>query len=108
MTLLTVLLHLSTFDALALLSQIVPNPEPRDPTDGSDGISLLVSFVKWGVLISCAIVALVSGGLLAAGTLSNRPDQVDKGKKALVWSLGGVIVGAIAIPVVNSVFSAAS
>jgi hypothetical protein len=33
---------------------------------------------------------------------------VDKGKRALLWSLGAVIVTAVAIPMVNGVFGAAS
>ncbi|SEG49096.1 hypothetical protein SAMN04489712_105514 [Thermomonospora echinospora] len=51
---------------------------------------------------------MVSGGLLAVGTLTNRPDSADKGKRALIWSLAGVVVTAIAIPMVNTVFSAAA
>ena len=86
----------------------IPDPAPVDPTDGATGISLLLSYVKWGALIACAIAAVVSGGIMGVGSLSNRPDSVDKGKRALIWSLGGVIVCAVAIGVVNSVFSAAT
>lgn len=86
----------------------VPNPAPADPTGGSAGITLLLSYVKWGALIACAIAALASGGMMAIGKLSNRPDTAEKGKSAFIWSLGGVIATAIAIPLVNSVFSAAS
>lgn len=94
--------------ALHLLLNPIDNPAPKDPTAGSKGISLLLSYAKWGALIACAIAAVVSGGLMGVGTLSNRPDHADKGKRALVWSLGGVVVVAIAIPVVNTVFSAAA
>lgn len=94
-------------NAVALLAD-VPNPAPADPTGGSNGITLLLSYVKWGALIACAIAALASGGLMAIGKLSNRPDTAEKGKTAFVWSLGGVIATAIAIPLVNSVFSAAN
>jgi hypothetical protein len=86
----------------------VPNPAPQDPTGGSNGINLLVAYAKWGALLACGLAALVSGGMMAIGKLSNRPDTAEKGKSALVWSLGGVIVVAIAIPLVNSVFAAAS
>ncbi|MFK3983048.1 hypothetical protein ACI2K4_22060 [Micromonospora sp. NPDC050397] len=85
----------------------VPNPAPADPTGGSNGVSLLLSYVKWGALIACAIAALASGGLMAAGKLSNRPDTAEKGKSAFIWSLAGVIATAIAIPLVNTVFGAA-
>lgn len=46
--------------------------------------------------------------LVGVGKLSNRPDTAEKGKSALIWSLGDVIVTAIAIPLVNSVFGAAA
>ncbi len=86
----------------------ISNPAPADPTHGSKGSSLLISYAKWGSLIACALAAVVSGGLMGFGHLSNRPDAADKGKRALIWALGGVIVVACAIPVVNSVFSAAA
>jgi hypothetical protein len=90
-----------------VVAGVVPNPAPKDPTAGSNGISLLISYVKWGAIIACGISAAASGGLLASGTWSNRPDHADKGKRALIWSLAGVIVSAIAIPLVNTVFAAA-
>jgi hypothetical protein len=100
-----------TIDALAthvsFLADVVNNPAPQDPTNGSKGVNLLLAFVKWGVLIACAVFAVASGGYMAIGSLSNRPDHADRGKRALIWSLGGVIVVAIAIPVVNAVFAAA-
>ena len=85
-----------------------PNPAPAD-LDGRayNGITLLISYVKWGAVIACGISVLASGGLLAVGSLSNRPDHADKGKRGLIWSLCGVVVAAIAIPVVNTVFAAA-
>lgn len=91
--------------AVSVLSGgVVTNPAPADPTSGSNGVGLLLSYAKWGALIGCAVAAVISGGLMGVGSLSNRPDQVDKGKRSLVWSLGGVIVTAIAIPLVNTVF----
>jgi hypothetical protein len=91
-----------------LLAGPIDNPAPADPTSGSKGINLLLSYAKWGALIVCAVAAVASGGLMAIGTLSNRPDHADKGKRALVWSLIGVVATAIAIPMVNTVFGAAA
>jgi hypothetical protein len=90
-----------------LLAGVVPNPAPADPTAGSNGINLLISYVKWAAVVACGISVVASGGLLAVGSLSNRPDHADKGKRGLIWSLCGVVVAAIAIPVVNTVFGAA-
>ncbi|MFG1878037.1 hypothetical protein ACGFIV_24600 [Sphaerisporangium sp. NPDC049003] len=101
-------LHDGVHAAVQVLAGDIDNPAPQDPTAGSKGISLLLAYAKWGALIACAVAAVVSGGLMAVGALSNRPDHADKGKRALVWSLGGVVVTAIAIPMVNTVFGAAS
>lgn len=94
--------------AVELMGAGIPNPAPADPTAGSKGIALLFSYLKYGVLIACGVTALAAGGLMAVGSLSNRPDSVDKGKRAFLWGLGGVLAAAIAIPMVNTVFGAAN
>jgi hypothetical protein len=96
--------HLEPLSVLA--AGPVQNPGPEDPTNGSNGVTLLLAYAKWGALIACAGAALASGGLMAVGSLSNRPDHADRGKRALLWSLGGVVITAIAIPVINTVFGA--
>jgi hypothetical protein len=101
-------LHAAHTVSHVLAGGAVNNPAPADPTNGSKGTNLLISYAKWGSLIACAIAAVVAGGLMGIGHLSNRPDAADKGKRALIWALGGVIVVACAIPVVNTVFSAAA
>jgi hypothetical protein len=45
---------------------------------------------------------------MAFGHLSNRPDAADKGKRALLWSLGGAAVVALAIPTLNTIFGSVS
>jgi len=84
----------------------VDNPNPSSPVSGS-GVDLILGYAKWGSLIACAVSALVSGGMIAIGQLSNRPDHGDKGKRALLWSLGGAAVVALAIPTLNTIFGAA-
>lgn len=101
------LLHHARFVA-DVLSDIVPNPAPADPTGGQHGVELVISYAKWGALIACALAAAISGGLMAIGKLSDRPDTAMKGKGALLWSLVGVVVTALAIPLINTVFGAAS
>src|SRR5258708_36566740 len=91
---------------LLLASGPVQNPPPANPTGTSNGVNLLLAYAKWGALIACAGSAVASGGLMAVGSLSNRPDHADRGKRALLWSLGGGGITAIAIPVINTVFGA--
>jgi hypothetical protein len=97
-------LHLTT---VVLTPGPVTNPNPKSPVSSS-GVNLLLGYAKWGSLIACATSALVSGGLMAFGHLSNRPDAADRGKRALLWSLGGAAVVALAIPTLNTVFGAVS
>ncbi|WP_067484282.1 hypothetical protein [Actinomadura hibisca] len=93
---------------VAALPADIPNPAPVDPTGGSQGINLLLSYTKWGVLIACGVVAVASGGLIAFGTISDRPGAAEKGKRAFVYSLIGVVASTIAIPMVNTVFGAST
>ncbi len=86
----------------------LPNPAPTDPTGSSNAVSLLISFGKYAGLVACGITAAVSGGFMAAGSLSNRPDTAEKGKRGLLWSIVGAIAAAVAIPLVNTVFGVAS
>jgi hypothetical protein len=104
-----VFLHLAAYSAHylpgLLASGPVDNPGPASPVSGN-GVSLLLGYAKWGALIACAAAALVSGGLMGIGQLSNRPDHADRGKRALLWSLGGAAVVALAIPTLNTIFGA--
>jgi hypothetical protein len=93
--------------ASVLAGGTINNPGPASPVSNG-GVNLLLGYAKWGSLIACAAAALASGGLLAFGHLSNRPDAGDRGKRALLWSLGGVAVVALAIPTLNTIFGAVS
>jgi hypothetical protein len=101
----------STMSLLAETTRIladVPNPAPVDPTGGAKGVGLLLAYAKWGVLLVCAAVALGSAAWMAAGHLSNRPETAQRGKVAFIWAVIATVAAALAIPLVNSVFGAAS
>jgi hypothetical protein len=105
-----VFLHLAAHYVPSLLARHpaggpVDNPSPSSPVSGK-GVDLLLGYAKWGALAACAASALISGGVLAIGQLSNRTDHADKGKRALLWSLGGAAVVALAIPTLNTIFGA--
>lgn len=97
--------HLAT--AVDVLAAPLPNPAAVDPTGNSPAIQLLLSYVKWGVLITCGVVAVASGAYMAWGSMSDRPDAAHKGKRAFLFSAGGVIASAVAIPMINAVQAAA-
>jgi hypothetical protein len=81
----------------------VNQPKPISPISGA-GIDTLLGYAMWGGIITCAVVALVSGGILAVGQLSNNPGHADKGKRALLYALVGVAICAVAIPVLDTIF----
>jgi hypothetical protein len=95
-------LHLPAY----LAAGPVDNPAPASPVAGN-GIDLLISYAKYGALIACGLTAVISGGMIAFGQLSNRPDAGDKGKRALIWALVGAAVVALAIPTLNTIFGSA-
>jgi hypothetical protein len=95
-----------TYETYALAAGPVNDPSVQSPVSGA-GVALLLGYCKWGSLMACAASALISGGMIAVGQLSNRPDHGDKGKRALLWSLGGAAVVALAIPTLNTIFGAA-
>jgi hypothetical protein len=84
----------------------IDNPDPQSPLGNSNGVDLLLGYAKFGALIACGVSAVISGGLMAFGSLSNRPDHADRGKRALLWSLAGVAVAAVGIPVSDAIFGA--
>ena len=84
----------------------VDNPAPSNPVSGN-GINLLISYAKYGALAACGLTAVISGGMIAFGQMSNRPEAADKGKRALIWALAGAAVVALAIPTLNTIFGAA-
>ena len=95
-----------TYATHVLAGGPVNDPGIQSPVSGT-GVALLLGYAKWGSLMACAASALISGGMIAVGQLSNRPDHGDKGKRALLWSLGGAAVVALAIPTLNTIFGAA-
>jgi hypothetical protein len=95
-----------TYAAHVLAAGPVNDPSIQSPVSNT-GVSLLLGYCKWGSLMACAAAALVSGGMIAFGQLSNRPDHADKGKRALLWALGRAAVVALAIPTLNTIFGSA-
>ena len=59
----------------------VDNPAPSNPVSGN-GIDLLISYAKYGALAACGLTGVISGGMIAFGQMSNRPEAADKGKRA--------------------------
>ena len=98
--------HVTSMPNLLAGKPVILDPPIESPVSGA-GIQLLLGYAKWGSLMACGVAGLVSGGLIAVGQLSNRPDHADKGKRVLLYTLGGVAVVALIIPTLNTVFGSA-
>jgi hypothetical protein len=93
-----------TISSLAAPMQgLIPNPAPKDPTDGSSAVSLLFSILKWGVVICAAVGALGCLALIGIGKLADNPSTMSKGKAGIPWAVGAVIGAAVIIPLLNGV-----
>jgi hypothetical protein len=60
-----------------------------------------VQFLAVGPVNDPGVASPVSGGIIAFGQLSSRPDQAGKGERAPLRSLGGATVAALAIRTLN-------
>ncbi|HUC58064.1 MAG TPA: hypothetical protein VMA95_11735 [Streptosporangiaceae bacterium] len=83
----------------------IPNPPPASPGPGGGAIATLLAWTKWIALAACAGSAVAAGGMIAVGSVSHRADLAARGKAGLLWAVGGAIVVAIGIPLVNHAFS---
>jgi hypothetical protein len=87
----------------APLQGLIPNPAPKDPTNGSEAVSLFFAILKWGVAICAAAGALGSLAMIGIGKLADNPSTMSKGKAGLPWAIVAVIGAAVVIPLLNGV-----
>jgi len=83
----------------------VPNPAPASPGAGGNAITTLLAWLKWLTLAACGASAVVAGGMIAAGSTTQRSGLAERGKTALLWSVIGAVVVSVGIPLVNTAFS---
>jgi hypothetical protein len=81
----------------------IPNPAPRDPTNGSPAIELLFAIAKWGVLVAGALGLLGSFAVMGIGKLADNPSVMSKAKSGIPYAVVAIIGGFLAIPVVNAI-----
>lgn len=67
-------------------------------------IGSIVSVTMYGALICCVIALVAAGGMIAVGNLSARPQMAERGKVAVIWSLGGAILVGLAVGLVNGFY----
>ncbi len=93
---------------LDVLAGPVPDTAPNGAgLPASGAIEKILSWLMWGSLIVCAMGAIVAGGAMGIGHVSERPHVAARGKTGLIWALIGAVVIGAAIPLVNAAFAAA-
>ena len=80
---------------------VIPNPAPTAPV-GSDAVSSMIGWIKWGALACCFISALLAGGMIPLGNTSRRGELAERGKTTLICAAIGSVVVAIACSLVTS------
>lgn len=87
-----------------LADPIGPHQPSGSGLPGSAAIDTLISWSMYGALVLCVLAAILAGGLMAVGRLSERPHMAVRGQSALLWAVIGALVVGIAIPLVNKAF----
>jgi hypothetical protein len=75
---------------------------------GHGALDTIMGWLMYGSLTCCAIAVIAAGGMVAVGNLSARPHMAERGKSALVWSLGGAVLVGLAVALVNGFFGLGS
>ena len=75
-----------------LLSSVVPNPPAQAPAGIAAPIAVVISYVKWGVLIVIFLSALAGVGALAGGRVFGNHGASKLGVSMLVTAVGALVV----------------
>lgn len=79
----------------------VPNPAPASVPGLTGPVSTIISWAKWGVLVSGVIGLLIAAGKMTIGH-RNRSAFAADGATAIPWVLGGLSLSLIAAYVVGA------
>ncbi|OYO21483.1 hypothetical protein CGZ93_10415 [Enemella dayhoffiae] len=69
----------------------VPPVNPTAPP-GMDGLTTILNWISWGVLIACVAGFLLGVGILV---LSDHGPETKGGKRIIIALIGAVLVGAM-------------
>lgn len=94
----------SAFGHLDIAAQAtIPNPAPKDPTNGSPAVELLFAIAKWGVLVAGALGLLGAFAVMGIAKLADNPSVMSKAKAGVPYAVIAILGGFLAIPLVNSI-----
>jgi hypothetical protein len=72
------------------LAQFVTIPNPLNATSIEELIENIIDFITWTVIILAPLIALI--GAFYILTSGGKPQQVDKGKKAIFYAFVAIFV----------------
>lgn len=75
-------------------SQALPDPAPAPPPGLEELSTLLISWLKYGVLIAGVIMILICAGMVILGR-RNRNQIATEGVLGFVWVLGGLAMASV-------------
>ena len=94
---------MNTISAAHMLLEagVIPDPMPTAPV-GSDAVSSLIGWIKWGALACCFVSALLAAGMIPLGNTSRRAELTERGKTTLICAVIGSVIVAIACSLITS------
>lgn len=100
------------FTSSALLLPYLVRAQFALPDQGDTGLAdtsvtdILTGLMKWLLMIVAiiAVIAFVIAGILYL-TAAGDSEQIEKAKKAMIWSIVGVVVALLGVIVMNAVQS---
>ena len=94
---------MNTISAAHMLLEagIIPDPAPTPPV-GSDAVSSLIGWIKWGALACCFVSALLAAGMIPLGNTSRRAEMAERGKVTLICAVLGALIIAEAGHLITS------
>lgn len=82
-------------------------PSSTDMPGGS-AVNTIINWTMYGALVCCLLGLICAGAMIATGNLSARPHMAERGKVAVIWSLGGAVLIGLAVALVNQFYGLSS
>jgi hypothetical protein len=96
----------SLLDIGLIQAGFIQNPEPVDPTNGAAGGTLLISMLKGGAVLACAIGALISIYYVIFGRFADNPKALSNGKFGIPVAALCIVLTFTVIPMFNALIDA--
>ncbi|GLZ16139.1 hypothetical protein Acsp04_63740 [Actinomadura sp. NBRC 104425] len=83
------------------------NPAPEAPAGLEEVAEQWISWAKWGCLVAGALGLLICAGMMAVGR-RNRSYLAAEGAAGIPWTVAGLSLAALAVPIAAQIMNATS